>query len=270
MKKPLRATLLEALGVRLFYRFMHGVTGDRMLSWTGPPTHSKVELSELLRDTRYYKWANGIRGALYVPPLFFLTPGKTPVAFWLLLFLVVFHTYCFLLEFYRESLVNAHREAGHMTPKIAVPEKALASSAVDHWYFSSKPWESPKLYVTLGLERLRRFVVFYTEWTKQTWEERKTAEKPQYDKKPLDLNEFERDTRTGEILHTAAGLLNLPALIAFYELRWALWFLYILFILVLDARLALLQRYHRVRVYQLWIRTGKVQPAAQAAGTENT
>lgn len=270
MKKPFRAHLLEALGIRLFYHFMHGITGDRMLSWNGTPTHSKVELSELLRDTRYYKWANGIRGALYVPPLLVLKPNQAPVAFWLLLFLVVFHTLCFLLEYYRESLVNAHRAAEHYTPSIAPPEKAFASNALDHWYFSSKGWESPKLYITLGFERLRRFVVFYTEWTKQTWEERKTAEKPQYDKKPLDLNEFERDTRTGEILHAAAGTLNLPALIAFYELRWAFWFLYILGIFILDARLALLQRYHRVRVYNLWIKTGKIQPSTQSAGTENT
>jgi hypothetical protein len=269
-----RAALLERLGIRRWYRVMSWLTGDRMMTVGAPPDRTRADLVELRRNARYYSWANFWRGALYVPPVIALFRWEAWGGFGLLLFLVIFHYLCYELEFYRTSMAEVLEECGQYLEHAAGPkveQRTIGASdptshshddpdeplrMEPHWFFWPKRFESETFYRLIGMEKVRQIVVYYTDKTKLTPEERKAGTTVSFvSGKPLDLVDFEKGTRTGEKLHVTAALFNIYPLYECLDRAAFGWAFYLSLILIIDISLSLLQRYHRVRVHRLWERT---------------
>lgn len=263
-----RSHIYEKLGVKFFYDLMCKVTGEVPLSRDSNVLRTAQELLNIRRDSRYFSWANGWRAVLLIPPTIVLLQLRLWFPFAISILLSVFHLFCLILEAYRHEVALDIEASGKLAPPNSKPPAAEPLKDLNyHWYFSPKKWESELLYLRMGMERVRKIVVYYTNKTKFTPEERKAGIKASYiTDRTASMLLFERDTRTGEIIHMVAGLLNVPMIVGFFMHQKTFWALWMLAILYLDFNLSVLQRYHRVRVYKAWEKmNGPVLPRKNKA-----
>ena len=227
---------LEAIGIRRASDAMAHAFGDEALPTRDATAEQHPWSADRLRTTsetaRYYAWANGLRGLLYVPLVRPLVESGSP---WFLLAvgLIAFHALCVLVEIHRHNLLRSLDPSLHPikpTPKVQVGELK------ESWWFEPRKWETLKGYRAIGLERFRQVVREYDKRTR--------GAEPAL---AANLTVMELDSRIAESMHWTAAMLNVPfvAALAVAESPW-IWLA--ASILALDLYLVLLQRYHRVRI----------------------
>ncbi len=248
----------ERLGIRHMYRWLVGLGGGAPLP---PATQPQAVASEWLHrtknDARYYEIANLIRGLLYVPPATLGLWRDVWLSTFVLVPLIIFHALCVLTERYKRALCFVHTPDpdAQGEPGIDKSSGSTPDDVVDHWWYTPRKFETPRLFKALGMDRIRELTKTYVQKTR----EEEGSEGPvQY----LDpgsresLIQFERGTRTGEFLHLSSGLLNVPPIVGL--LMHGLWYgaVYVFLIFTIDMLLVILQRYHRARTYFLLRRGG--------------
>ncbi len=201
--------------------------------------------------SRYYAWANSLRGLVYFPVLKGLFGTGHWFSFGIISMLVLFHLACVMGEFFKMgslSLMIANRQFSVDEPLLE-PDELDQTPPNNHWYFTPLKIESEQLYKALGFDALKNLVTWYTDRTQLTREERLAGRKTKHMEPTLaGMIDYEKDTRQAEIMHLAAASMNLPPFVSFLVLDY--WWLagWVGFILSIDSILVFLQRYHRTRV----------------------
>lgn len=243
----------ERLGVRRFYRFIVGLGGAVALPGSWEPQAVPASILNRVRfETRYYELANLVRLLCLVGPGVGLWHMGMPPVFWLVAFLVVFHFECMVTERYKRALCALHTsdegaEVAAQESPVTFPER--------HWWFTPKRFETVRFYKALGFEWVRARV----RWVVQYLHTGRGSEGIRYLDEPTkaEVVKFESGTRVGEMLHVAAGVINLPPAAVLWSGGQTGWAAFLVVITVVDFLLALLQRYHRVRagvVLTRWMR----------------
>lgn len=249
------------------YRAISSVATDTMLSFENRPKITWEDIKDIRDNSRYFGWANVLRGALYLPVFYLAWQLESWFTIAALVVLLLVHVLCTFVEIYRNLVSNywlmttspeEDHLAGGRVGRVAKPEPSK------HWFFSPKRWDSIEAYRLMGVERFRKLVVDYTNATKFTKAERAAGRRVEYvkgDKQSIINYEF--DTRIGEVMHAAAWLFNVPPFLTFlWHGMWG-WLLYVSIILLLDGYLVLLQRYNRARVHKLLHKLAQPRGAAR-------
>lgn len=256
--------LFELLGVRLFYRMMSRLAGERMMPPAGSgelETWPAKSLSDAREGARYFLIANLCRLLVYVLPGLAAVKERAWIPLGTMAILVGFHCACILLEIYKVQLSYLHqaRVAGNpIEAQEPEPPKDIRLTRKLYWYFAPKKWETEQLYRWIGVELFKFLVTTYIYNTRLTREERQQGKKPSYVKGTTMQNavQFVQDTRVAETIHLFALLINVPLfleglILGLPSIVWC-----VLPVLILDTYLVLLQRSHRLRMWPLLERAG--------------
>lgn len=247
--------ILELLGIRYIYRGISIIATDSMLSFDQRPQLIWDDIKDIRDNSRYFAWANVLRGVLYLPVIYIAVGLQEWITVFALGLLVAIHCVLILNEIYRNAISNFWLDAlSEKDDHEVVERKERVAKPVPqpHWFFSSKPWESVEIYKLIGVERFRQWVVEYTNRTKFTPAERAAGRRVEYvrgDKQSIYNYEF--DTRFGEIMHLIAVGFNIPPFVSLLRHQSWGWLAFVTLILTLDLYLVMLQRYNRFRVHKL-------------------
>ncbi|MBS1707272.1 MAG: hypothetical protein JSS65_00970 [Armatimonadetes bacterium] len=247
--------ILELVGIRSLYKLTGGGLAEPGLPSLKDAKQAtgwgEDHLRDLFEGARYFGIANAVRLVLHVPVVVFLC--LVHAWGWVAVFGVVcaFHILCVVLEVYKAG-IGRLITADHAAPK-RVEQSVLSVSEAMPWgkyLWGQKPWESEKFYKALGMDWFQEYVVIYVEATRLNRFERRSGEKVEYLGKmsPAELAQFEVGTRLGEFAHLVFAGLDLAPVVVCVALHQWLWAPYLLFLLWGDSWLALLQRYHRIRI----------------------
>lgn len=241
----MRAESFEALGVRSLYLLVARLVHERLLpstseeigDWTQP------ELDEALQTTRYFSAANVARAACYVPHFIAFLVIRYWPGFIYVVLLFLLHALLVIVEHYKRALCARWKpfapaeEVKHPEPEPEVPPG---------WFRLAKV-ETELFYRRTGLEAFRLFVT----WVMSTLTYGFSGKKMRFIPEPNRtlVVAFERATRVSEAVHWWSGVSVLPlVLFSWYKapLGVAIWSTVVVWG---DVMLALLQRYHRARVW---------------------
>lgn len=245
-------SMLRALGAERLNGWFRVMFGGEALPMAGadPASHdwSEDQLLELRRSARYYFWGNFLRFLWYIPLLPVLMNMGSSVA-GVVLGLIFWYAAVVLHEIYRYSLSWAVAPSTTNT-ELGLPEYP----GPPRGYFLPNPFETPKFYERMGFALVRRIVAQYTRITRRGRGEKGECKQSFIGNgSPGELAAFEVTTRTSEAVHLIAGSLNIPIILVLLP-TGSFWALYSMPILALDIVMALLQRYHRVRVIPILAR----------------
>ncbi len=242
----MRAQWYERLGIRFLYRFVAGVVMERMLPSTSETNcdWGQDEIEEAERNSRYFGAANFARASCYIPQaiafyLFRYWPGLNYV-----LILFILHGHLVALEGYKRRLCK------YWIPKISEDNspRAEPDPSLPKGWFEIKKFESERFYRILGLELFKRFVTMIMSKLTYGFSGKRMIYIPQPNRS--NTVAFERATRVSEIVHWSSAVSVLPLVFFSWHgapLGIAIWSTIIVWG---DIMLALLQRYHRSR---LWV-----------------
>ena len=224
--------------------------GQPFFDFTADMQFPEAVLRKEKELSRYYAWANSLRGLVYFPVLKGLYGTGHWFSFGIISLLVVFHLACVMGEFFKMgSLAIMIANQQFSNDMLAEPEPPDLTPPKIHWYFTPFRIESEKLYKAIGFDSVKNLVTWYTDHTQLTREERMAGKKTKHMEPTLaGMIDYEKDTRQAEVMHLAAASMNLPPFVSFLFLdRWWLagW---VGFVLSIDSILVFLQRYHRTRV----------------------
>lgn len=283
--RPTFAVVAERLGVRRFYQSMARAAGEAALPDSASvsreglsPSWTPEALERTRQGARYFGLANFYRAMLYVPPAIGLAlalptaGGWAPgVAFVLGLVgaLVVFHALCTFLEAYKWTLAgwfgalcgsenNGRPHEAGLGPDVELTQVEAALASLENPRTWAERLMRPTAFDRNWVPRVtlvglcQKCAVAYIRSTRLSRQERDSGGRVAFLERPsaAEILRFERETRTGEVMHLAAGALNLPGLVVGAGVGawvWAAWFFVIAFC---DVHLALLQRQHRIRVWR--------------------
>lgn len=241
----MRANQFEALGARRVYAFVAGLVHEPLLPATNGAVGawSQGQLRDLIQKAQYFSAANLCRSACYIPQaiafcLVKYWPGLTyVVAIWSCHLLLVY------VEAYKRALSRYWMDKA--TPIEPEPERPKAE--IPPGIYRLRKFETETFYRWLGLEFFR--VVSTNAINLMTFgfsgKERVYIAKPS---RQLAIT-FERETRMSEAVHLGSAVTIAPLVVFSWlgaPLGIALWSTFIIWG---DVWLALLQRYHRVRVW---------------------
>ncbi len=246
----------EAFGVRRIHQLIAAIMRSPVL-----PSAAKLmkgeyraldsdTLDESARWSLFFLRGNAIRVVLYVPMAIVLARREMWPALVLLAALAAIHLASVLVELYSRTVYRAMEALGDppapVEPTRLTKEELARRSA--HAWFRPKRFESQALYTWLGVEALRRFVVFYTGALRQGSKSFVRRASRQ------DILEFENSTRSAEAMHGVAFLVNLPiTLPLMIHGPWWIGVYAFLFSLI-DLSMVLVQRLHRVRLWKFVLR----------------
>ncbi len=271
--------VLEILGVRRLYSLTGGGVSGRMLPAAAEASETKgwsqEDVTELFEGARYFGIANFVRLLLHIPVIAFLCYLQTWG--WVAVFGAVcfFHILCVVLEAYKTGVgkrISPDPDAVSRSEQsvLAVGEALPRASG----WWRNRSWETERLYHWLGMGWFQEIVTTYVELTRLNRFERRKGERVEYLGKlsPADLARFEAGTRLGELAHLIFAVLDLPpVVIAVTHHKWA-WLPYLGALLWGDSWLALLQRFHRLRVTGLLekyrAREARKQKQGKASGAK--
>lgn len=239
------------MGGRWAHRLISALFGQDYLDPATGRLYPKSRLEEAIRHARYYAWANGLRGLMYVPVAIGLLRIGAWFAFYFLLALMLFHALCILAENHKLAAATEILETGRISTVEPIPiQRGADEMPPKNWYFIPKSIESPQLYKLIGVAALRTVVNWYIDLTQLTKEERAAGKKAKHmPSTRTGMLDYETETRQAEIMHGIAGAFNFIPFVALWEAKeWAL-VAYVFLIILLDLYLVLLQRFHRVRIY---------------------
>jgi len=241
----MRAEQYEVLGVRRLYSLVAGWVHEPTLPSTSEDVGSwaQCQLQDALQKTHYFTMANLARAALYVPQAiaFGMTeywPGLVYVTVtW------IAHLILVVVERYKKSL------ALHWMP-LASPIDPKPERPIPEWpsgIFKLRKFETEKFYKGIGIELFRSF----STWAMSTMSYGFTGQRMTYIAQPSRKQAlaFERATRVSEAVHIGSAISVAPLVVFSWlgaPLGIAIWSTVIVYG---DVMLALLQRYHRVRVW---------------------
>lgn len=241
----MRAQWFEALGIRPVYLLVAKIVCERILprtdqqlgDWTQP------ELEVARQTTRYFSAANLARAACYLPQLAAFVWVKYWPGFAYVLALFAMHGLLVLVEYYKSALCLYWKGlASQDEIKRPEPDPEMPPG----WYRLAR-FENETFYRRIGLEAFRLFVT----WVMSTLTYGFSGKKMRFI--PLPNRSlavaFERSTRVSETVHWWSGISMLPLVVLSWfgaPLGIAIWSTVIVFG---DVLLALLQRYHRARVW---------------------
>lgn len=218
----------------------------RALGWTDEM------LVEGRRAARYYAVSNGIRAYAYlglmVPAM--ILHHEHPAQ--LLAMLGIFHLMNVSLELYKFNIFSRHLKASEA---LGVHEPAgtlVKPAAAKTKPIRILPGETVQIYEALGMEAFRRFMVEYVEWAKISRAERQAGARPTFaGYRGSDMQMYASNTVISEVIHFAGSFLNLLAVWLLFQDRMIYAGVLILFGVLFDFAVALLQRYHRLRIHQI-------------------
>lgn len=254
-KRLIFARVLEALGIRALHLLLakigreHAVPSagqvERGVGWR--PTAE--EMPERIKWTRYFGASNIIKIALYIPMMgtmvYHSAWGLTAWA----LSLIGLHLLMLVVELYKSLLYQSMVIQGRYgdEPEPTIPEPVLVAR-LKHWYFTPRRFENQRFYEVIGVDQIRRFVVWYTNKVRGTNGKRRSSFMGQPSRHGLLL--FEAKTRVSEMVHLSGVALNFPFL-AFFWVHGSWWLtVYATLFWMVDLSMVLLQRFLRVRVWK--------------------
>ncbi|MBS1715585.1 MAG: hypothetical protein JST30_14750 [Armatimonadetes bacterium] len=241
----MRVKFYEALGVRALYAAVAWIVREPTLppSSGAPPTSvDKPKMAEIRRESRYFAAANLARAACYVPHFvaFLVWPYKAGLVYVIGLF--VLHGIMFAVENYKTALCDTW--APHLPDKLE--PKKIAPTWPTGW-FALMSFETERFYRLIGMEAFRRFVTYMMNMLTFGFSGKKVDFIPAPKRSHTVV--FELETRVSETVHFFSALTIGPLVWfswAAAPLGVSLWSTVVVFG---DLGLALLQRYHRVRVW---------------------
>ena len=241
----MRAEQYEALGVRRVYAQVAGWVHEPLLPATRDVVGSwaQIQLKEAIQKTHYFTVANLARAALYIPQAIAFGMAK----YWQGLLYVALtwaaHLLLVVVERYKKAL------ALHWM-SLATPVEPKPERPIPEWpsgIYRLRKFESEKFYKRIGIELFRSF----STWAISTMTYGFTGQKMTYISQPSRKQAlaFERATRVSEAVHIGSAISVAPLVVFSWigaPLGIAIWSTIIVYG---DVMLALLQRYHRVRVW---------------------
>ena len=241
----MRAKSFEAIGVRPLYLFVAGLVRERVL----PPTQGELgdwtqpELVEASQTTNYFAAANFARAACYFPHFLAFAWIRYWPGFAYVLILFAMHGLLIVVEHYKRALCAMWMPSA---PALEGKKPEPEPEAPPGW-FRLRRFENESFYRHIGLEYFRLFVT----WVMSTLTYGFSGKKMRFIPEPNRslAVAFERSTRVSETVHWWSALSVSPLVVfSWYKapLGIAVWSTVIVFG---DVLLALLQRYHRARVW---------------------
>jgi hypothetical protein len=238
------ARLLELLGVRAFYTFLaphwHQLPKASLLAKGAIMSRSTYDKG--VRDCRYFAGANAIRLVSYVPIYFGIKQNPHWISISVLMLLVAFHVLSILAEAYKGFLLwiainNDRVTEVESEAQMPDPQRPRATG-----YFSPFWFETQAGYVAMGLERFRLRVAKFVDSLSGGPSTERSSRKGLYN--------FVNDTIAAEKIHLIAGCMGASMMLPFINERKYMMAGYIFLLVMMDLYLALLQRYHRTRVWK--------------------
>ena len=238
------ARILELIGVRAFYTFL------------APPWHQLPKASGLargaimsghlyrkgVRDCRYYAGANAIRLASYAPIYFGIKQNPHWISISVLTLLVAFHVLSILAEAYKGVLLwiaILHDRVTEVESESQIPQPQRPKQS---GMFSPYWFESQEGYVRMGLEYFRLRVAKFVDSLSGGPDTERASRKGLYN--------FVNDTIAAEKIHLIASVMGASMMLPFIAEKKYMLAGYIFLLVMMDVYLALLQRYHRTRVWK--------------------
>ncbi|CAN1532463.1 Glycosyl-4,4'-diaponeurosporenoate acyltransferase [Fimbriimonadaceae bacterium] len=238
------ARLMELIGVRVFYTFL------------APPWHQLPKASGLakgaimsgpayrkgVRDCRYYASANAIRLASYIPIYFGIKENPHPLSVTVLALLVAFHVLSILAEAYKGvllwiAILHDRVTEDEAQSQIPGPQRPKATGLFAPYWF-----ETQAGYMRIGLEHFRKRVATFVDSLSGGPATERSSRKGLYN--------FVNDTIAAEKIHLIASAMGGCMMVPFIAERKFLLVGYISLLVLMDLYLALLQRFHRTRVWK--------------------
>jgi hypothetical protein len=232
---------MERIGIRGFYQLL--APTERRL-----PTVNEILRGATVREDifdknrnelRYFILANLVRIGLYLPVGYGLWQLGAQTAFGLWIVVNMIHLLSLLSEVYKRYLlrmVERRRQIFRQAERPSPPPEPVTRG-----YFSPKLPETIDNYRRIGMERWRKIVVRFVE---------RLSTGPVNDLSTRrGLLEFQHVTIVSEKVHLVAGTISVLLVVPFFRYQDWPFAAYGAFLVLLDLYLVLLQRYHRVRIW---------------------
>lgn len=250
---------LELVGVRLLYRFIAASVQEPVLPSVGEAPSvrgwSAEQLYERRSGSRYFAGANLIRAVLHLPVIAYGSLYGYAWLTWIFSILAGGHLLLTVVESYKSGVVDLipEDEAGSEI------DTFVPANFVEGW-FAPKRFETEAFYHAIGIKPFQWMTTAIIKHIWLTREERKRGVKVEYlrSMNPTQVLRFEVATRVGEMVHMAMGLIDaVPLVLSILVPQGWGWSLYFAWICWGDTWLGFLQRYHRLRVWKLVVRSRK-------------
>ena len=241
----MRAQQFEALGVRRLYVLVAGWIHEPLIPGTFEPvgTWRKSLLEEAKAKTHYFAAANLARAACYIPQgIAFFVYRYWPGLVYVVLIWIA-HLLLVCVEQYKRSLT------GHWIP-LAPDIEVKPERPVPEWppgIYRLRPFETEKFYQSIGIDWFRKF----STWAMSTLTYGFSGQKMTFIAQPSRKQAlaFERATRVSEAVHLGSAVTVAPLVVLSWLGAPLGIAIYSTVIVIGDVLLALLQRYHRARVW---------------------
>lgn len=243
----MRPLVYELIGVRRLYEWTASFAHEKHLPKLGKSVEgwTVAKVTEVRGHARYFSMANICRAAVYIPhALSFWTlrywPGLAYVAV-----LWVLHLVLILVEGYKSSLCGAWLATGSLPDIKEAPLKPMLTAP--GWFFRPKRYETSANYSRLGIEKFRQFTVWVMSILAHGFSGKRVEFVSQLSRDGL--VKFEQETRVSETVHIISALSVVPlwALTLAGAHRGMVYWSTV--IVAGDLALAMLQRYHRARMW---------------------
>lgn len=232
--------LFEIVGAGPFYRFMaaewHRLPNLRETLAGKRIMHETWKKGS--RDVRYYFLANLLRIVTYIPIVLYVDWKRHPETIVVLGLLMTFHVISMVTEIYK-GLILLLLEKRHQIDAEWDPNKMPdIEPPRTTGYFAPLKFESKAGYTRIGMEQFRLRVVLFVDSLSGGPATERGSRKGLYN--------FVNDTIAAERVHLIAATLGIIMMFPFSGGM----LLYTGLLVALDLYLALLQRYHRTRVWE--------------------
>lgn len=243
----MRAQRFESLGARPVYRVVASIVREPLLPGTtdvlGDWTIQQLEA--VSGKAQYFAAANLARAACYIPQAIAFGLGRYWPGLGYVLLIWALHLCLVFVEAYKRSLVAFWSETAPDRETPDCPPEAERPPAPFRLY----GFETERFYRMLGLEWFRRFSTWVMSTLTYGWNSERMTFIAQPSRQQVIA--FERETRVSEAVHWASAISVAP-LVVFSWLGSPLGIAVWSSVIVLgDVLLALLQRYHRSRVWPI-------------------
>lgn len=243
----MRAQRFESLGARPFYGAVAKIVREPLLPSTTDPlgewTASKLDATKT--KARYFGAANFARAACYIPQAIAFWIGHYWPGLTYVLVIWALHLILVYVEAYKRSLAEHWLDSAPDREDDTPPPSAERPPKPFHLY----PFETEAFYRRIGLEWFRLFSTWVMSTLTYGWNSERMTFITQPSRQQVIA--FERETRVSEAVHWISALSVAPLVVFSWlgsPLGVALWSS----VIVLgDVLLALLQRYHRSRVWPI-------------------
>ena len=250
--------IYRALGLVALFARIAAVFGETLPDPT-VATLSREKMERLCARARYHELVNVISVLVQLPLLAMAWHVGQPLLVVYSLILLIPHVISIMLERYKRAVLLDLIAAG--TPaREGIVRAADASPQPERphtgWFFGPFPCETELLYVRIGVERFRRFVLWLMKIASAS--EGGSAFRNVTGGR-AGLAAFDAETRTAELTHLLGTTLHVPFAVVFWRERYSAGLVFVLFLWWLNLICALLQRQHRVRL-QLLLRRCRTEP----------